>query len=255
MVKALGNQGSPLLLGDFLGEYSFMLEHGTVDITTEMSDFLGLVEEATKTLVDKASQLSIADISSYIQSFKEANLGKGDEMPANFDCPSTTATQLLKESSKGTLCDEDPDSSCCMLEKAIRENLGTVFRMMKYGERIESRELARLARKKDLEEAMALFDLPLIRSEMDTNSDPLLFACKFGALSVPLSKNCSIFSPFYTTKSIGVTFNSMDFWNLYRTTKSNEAFFEEMHEKINETGDRRKEPYKSEFSGPGKHTN
>ena len=258
LVKALGNRGSPLLFGDLLGEYSFMLEYGTVPITESMLQFLSILDDATNTLMDQEDGLTIADISNYVQSFTVSNLGTGRTMTQTYNCSRVEASVFLDESATGSLCEGDrKGGDCCKLEKSIKESKGAVNKLMKYGERIEGQEVVEKSKQEDLDRVLSRLDDKFPRTESwADNRDPLVFACKFGALSVPMRKNCSLFIPFYTTKKIGVTFNSMDFWDLYRKTESNALFYHELQERQSSTDpdkeNKTTEPHKAKFSGPGK---
>ncbi len=57
----------------------------------------------------------------------------------------------------------------------------------------------------------------------------VLLGCKFG--DIGLSKGCRLFSNMFTANGIGYTFNNKPFWNLFKNTSSNFAFFKEMYER------------------------
>ncbi len=82
------------------------------------------------------------------------------------------------------------------------------------------------------------------------NTNPLIFACKYGPSSVPITKNCSYMSATYSTQSLVSTFNNILFWDMFKNRSSNQQhFFSEIHELGNKVDTL--VPRKSEFGGPG----
>ena len=50
-----------------------------------------------------------------------------------------------------------------------------------------------------------------------------------------MTTECNLFSKSFTNRGVGYAFNHEPFWNLYRNTSENAAFFSEIVEEINST--------------------
>ena len=125
------------------------------------------LEEATQLLTSDgggggdSSEVTIADIANYINSFPLSSLGKGRVMQQvsmipqiitklfqstssfllqTYACDGFEAAFLLQSAEGGSLCENGKeDHPCCKLEKAARNSMRFVLRLMKYGDILENR--------------------------------------------------------------------------------------------------------------------
>ena len=141
-------------------------------------------------------------------------------------------------------------SDCRSLLDALRRNFKDVLKNMKWTLQPISRLLPIV--EFDLDYAAPLGNLHYAKKPLSLVSNPLLFACDFGALlnlplpsfvSVDLSKyltlsECLGFFRSFTSAGIGYSYNTVNFWELFRSSPGLQHFFDIMNPKGN------KEPYK-----------
>ncbi len=70
-----------------------------------------------------------------------------------------------------------------------------------------------------------------MENEEIINDYSTVLTCKFGDLDS--SQSCKLFSNTFTTGGIGYTFNNEPYWNLFKNTTSNYAFYKEIYETEN----------------------
>ena len=102
----------------------------------------------------------------------------------------------------------------------------------------------------DIDLVLSKFDFPLTKT-WQGNIDPLISACKFGASSVPLSRNCSLMSTMYSNQDLVSTFNALSFWDAYNSNEVNKVFYSEMHDTLEQQHENVSLPRKAELGGPG----
>ncbi len=68
-----------------------------------------------------------------------------------------------------------------------------------------------------------------MRNQTIVNDYATILSCKFG--HSPMNKRCDLFSNLFTSNGIGYTFNNEPFWTLFKSTRGNLAFYQEMYAK------------------------
>ncbi len=129
---------------------------------------------------------------------------------------------------------QDRSSGCCLLENLIRDNYGTILRIMKYGMQATSSGITEKGELSDLDVfTSAATTLKRRPDEALYNTEPAVVACRYG-VEVALSKDCRLFSRTFTTAGLAYTFNSAPFFEVYQASNGHvQRFFSEIHELAN----------------------
>ncbi len=111
--------------------------------------------------------------------------------------------------------------------------LQIVLKLMKYLVLPTSKYFSQKSEYKDVQKFKQLFsskNYTLSKMAM-THEDFTILACKINDEEMSSAGNCDIFSKSYTTDGIGYVFNGLPFFQMYKGTKSNLAFYKEFVER------------------------
>ncbi len=121
---------------------------------------------------------------------------------------------------------------CCELQQTLQNNVELVLKVMKYELVPKARIVQEYAERRDMEAALS--NLPYNQtSDGLISTNPAVVACKFSPLR-QATYNCTIFSRGYTDHGIGYVFNSAPFYDVFKNTTTNNAFYNEIVRKPNE---------------------
>ncbi len=126
-------------------------------------------------------------------------------------------------------CTTDNSSACCQYEKEISKDYASVLRLLKYCIAPASRNIWRNKTIAELNSSIEFLGYQH-DAKLAENEDPIILACKYDGGG--LKQDCNLFANMYTTAGIGYTFNNAPFWNLYRNTSENYAFYKEMYQDL-----------------------
>ncbi len=141
-------------------------------------------------------------------------------------------------------CSVSPLSECCKLEKAISSQRESVLKLMKYA---VGPQTANIIDRSEIAEAISsanLFQYEMIKSKVKLESmKPAIIFCNYGnkfrkkyGKKGRRERDCTLFKKTFTMDGIGYTFNAQPFWRMLKKTKSNKAFFKQLHGIWSNTG-------------------
>ncbi len=100
----------------------------------------------------------------------------------------------------------------------------------------------------ELNKAVQSLGLPRAGAEL-RHSYPRIIACSFSQITV---EDCSsLFKRTYSTGGLSYTFNSHEFWSMYKGTEANQIFYDEIHGEMEDQSGGPDFPMSADHYGPG----
>ncbi len=205
----------------------------------------------------EGTELTISQLFSYFKDQDYVDLSLNDNPNSRFDCP---ISKIVYTNNFSSYCnwqqEDEKGDECCHLEREIQTNYQTALGIFKYMLQPPTRRVREKSELQNIAKAIEFLGYPTVETDNGTrlHIDPAIIACQFGTL-FPLTKNCELFVKTFSTGGVAYTFNAAEFFGMYQENENMKAFFEEMHETLDDGledvhGRRAKTPFRTEFSGP-----